>query len=225
MEATTTLVAGALVRLIALGIGAFLCWLGYRLFLEVPVAEAGDAELSGLRGATIKLTRIAPGVFFALFGTATVIWALSQKIEYQGRIEGPDGHVVAQTAGAVNASLGVGGAGAASGAAGSAVAPPAGNAAVTRGKLHQEIAWLNQVSRVDDRALRQQVIDDAAFLVPRIKLRLMLAGWDADAWGDAADFVDWYDRTKGAGEPPPGLTEAATFFREGSARSGQEGVQ
>lgn len=222
MEATTTLLAGALVRLVALGIGAFLCWLGYRLFLEVPVAETGNAELSGLRGATIKLTRIGPGVFFALFGTATVIWALGQKIEYQGRIETADGRVVAHTAGAVNSGLSVAGAEDDRRTSGPAAA---GNAAVTRSKLRQEVAWLNQVRLIDDPAVRQRVADDADFLLPRIKLRLMLGAWDAENWGDRSAFVDWYGRTKGAGEPPAGLSDAAEFFHAGASRPGQEAGQ
>lgn len=216
MEATTTLLTGALVRLTALGIGAFLCWLGYRLFLDVPVTDTGGAELSGPHGASLRLTRIGPGVFFALFGTATVIWALSQSLEYHGREQRPDGAVVEQTAGAVNPALLLPSGAAAEGATPAGAAPDPDAARLARTKLHQELAWLNRLPHADTEAERRAVRDDAPFLVPRIKLRLMLGAWNRTAWGDPAAFVAWYDRTGGLGRAPPALAAAARMFQAGA---------
>lgn len=60
-------------RLIGVLIGGMCVFLGYRLFMALPdkTDSAGKIILPG--GIDIKLSRIGPGVFFALFGISVVI--------------------------------------------------------------------------------------------------------------------------------------------------------
>lgn len=61
-------------RLIAVLLGGVAIVLGYRLFMNVPQATESSAEVDLPGRIKIILTRIGPGVFFALFG-AGIIWA------------------------------------------------------------------------------------------------------------------------------------------------------
>lgn len=54
--------------------------LGYKLFRIVAAGE-GSAE-GGFKGFTVKFERLAPGVFFALFGSAVLAWNLSHPVTY-----------------------------------------------------------------------------------------------------------------------------------------------
>jgi hypothetical protein len=64
----------AVERIVAVVIGGLAIYFGYRLFLAVPDARAdGRAELSLAKDKRLLLTRIGPGTFFALFGTAVVL--------------------------------------------------------------------------------------------------------------------------------------------------------
>jgi len=63
--------------IIALLIGGFLCWLGYRLF---EIGVSGKASLSAERGKVkFQLLNASPGIFFALFGSIVILISVSQK--------------------------------------------------------------------------------------------------------------------------------------------------
>lgn len=208
MESTLTLAAGALTRLVALGIGAFLCYLGFRLFSEVPVPAEGEAELSGVRGMTIKLTRVGPGVFFALFGTIVVVWSLSRPFEYTERRLAADGapalaaaagDVVEIRAGAMNPTAG---------------AQATEDAASRRNVVAQEVQWLNQVALRLLQRPDPDLVHDPDYMVPRIKQVLMESVWDASAWGSPAAFRQWLERTGGLSAPAdPATAQAAAFYQ------------
>jgi len=76
--------------IIALLIGSFLCWLGYRLF---EIGVSGKASLSAERGKVkFQLLNASPGIFFALFGSIIVLISVSQRTKItehtkQGRTE------------------------------------------------------------------------------------------------------------------------------------------
>lgn len=203
MDTTWTLLAGALIRFAAMGIGGFLCFLGYRLFSIVPLAQPGDAEFSGLRGATIKLTRIGPGIFFALFGTLMVIWAINQPISYseiQTNKDGEESMVVMERR---------------VGAAGSETSISNEANDTARNLVEQEISWLNQVESILTEAQRADLVDDPEFIIPSIKQRLMLSIWDSDAWGDKSAFVQWLEERGGMGKPTdPKTAVAAEIYKE-----------
>lgn len=68
-------------RLIGVLIGGMCVYLGYRLFMALPdkTDSSGKVILPG--GIDIKLSRIGPGVFFALFGISVVISSHFHSIE------------------------------------------------------------------------------------------------------------------------------------------------
>lgn len=67
-------------RLIIVSAAFVSIWLGYKLF-SLIINEKGNFEGS-IGKWNIKLQRIAPGVFFALFGAAILIFSLNKPYEY-----------------------------------------------------------------------------------------------------------------------------------------------
>ena len=62
--------------------GALAIYLGYRLFLAIPAADKSEGRISLPGGVSIFLTRIGPGVFFALFGCALIGYSVGQPIDF-----------------------------------------------------------------------------------------------------------------------------------------------
>ena len=68
-------------RLIVVTAAFFAIWLGFRLFATV-VSDTGAFEGS-MGHWTIKLQRIAPGVFFACFGAIILMSSINSPLEYR----------------------------------------------------------------------------------------------------------------------------------------------
>ena len=187
----------AIERILAVAIGGVAIVLGYRLFLAVPEQRDASGTFRLPWNIAIGLTRVGPGVFFALFGAAVVGYSLhgaidvsqsadgSSRIRYEVRAEG---------------------------------ALPANEATINslparRLNVGSDIEFLNTLGRMlradlDD-AERRAVRDHATAL----KLAVMERLWAAD-WGDATAFRDWAER--GATDPvPAGSDKAAQFYRIG----------
>ena len=62
---------------IAMMIGFASIYLGYRLFAQIPVETTNDGHFKMPRIAEVKL-KVAPGIFFAVFGTLIIIYVLSR---------------------------------------------------------------------------------------------------------------------------------------------------
>jgi len=195
MEPTLIIASGALTRLVSLGIGAFFVYLGYRLFSQIPLSAEGGAEISGIHGATIKLTRIGPGVFFALFGALIVVWTLAQPIEYQATTRLADGAVISEQAGAAGDGRD-------------------NDEAMhsRRGLVAQDIEFLNQLGRTLSPQQAAALRHAPDYILPRIKLLLMQDVWDRANWGEAQHFASWLERTGGLAPPDSPQTAAALAF-------------
>jgi hypothetical protein len=61
-------------RLVIALSGALAIWLGYRLFLGMPLAERGTGKLQLRGGISIFISRVGSGVFFALFGAGVLAY-------------------------------------------------------------------------------------------------------------------------------------------------------
>lgn len=69
-------------RLCVLACGLVCVILGYRLFQTGFAAQQGNLE-AGISGNTVKLTDVAPGTLFALFGAAIIamlVWTSPPEI-------------------------------------------------------------------------------------------------------------------------------------------------
>ena len=70
-------------RLVIALAGALAIWLGYRLFLSMPLAEKGTGKLQLPGGISIFISRVGPGVFFALFGAGVLAYGLHQAVSVE----------------------------------------------------------------------------------------------------------------------------------------------
>lgn len=181
----------SLERLLAVTIGGLSILLGYRLFLAMPQQRDSAGTVKLPWNISIALSRVGPGVFFALFGAAIVAYDLRASVSVSDPV-----------AGGIRSYNGL-----AQGVA------PSGSEAPAVQHMHTELG----VEFLNTLPLREGLSEldrrTAAARVAEIKLALMRGAWDP-AWGDAAAFQQWTEG--GAEDPvPDGLREAARFYRTG----------
>src|SRR3982750_4800455 len=70
-------------RIIGVIIGGLLIYFGYRLFLSLPGKRGGDGSSGDFAipgGTKLKLSKVGPGVFFALFGAGLIVFSLTRSV-------------------------------------------------------------------------------------------------------------------------------------------------
>jgi hypothetical protein len=79
-----TILVGAFQRILSILIGGMLIYFGYRLFLSLPGKrgrDGGTGEFS-LGGANkVKLSKVGPGVFFAIFGAGLIAYSFAKPMK------------------------------------------------------------------------------------------------------------------------------------------------
>lgn len=83
MSANGNLVALLVYKIVALAVGFGFAWMGYQLFLKGITTSAGSAEGRTGAGVTLKLSRVAPGVFFAILGAAIVVYTVTRILQFR----------------------------------------------------------------------------------------------------------------------------------------------
>ena len=83
-----TILVGAFQRILSILIGGMLIYFGYRLFLSLPGKrgrDGGSGEFS-LGGANkVKLSKVGPGVFFAVFGAGLIAYSFAKRTKFPTR--------------------------------------------------------------------------------------------------------------------------------------------
>jgi hypothetical protein len=194
-------------RVIAVLIGGISIYLGYRLFHAVKAAGEGSAEVKLPGNVTVMVSRIAPGVFFALFG-ATVVGA---SVIYPVRYTETESQMVGGSSVRTKDISGIGG------------APRFGTESrretneMERLRAREHIALLNQLPRLLDPTLseaqRRRVHDNLL----AAKLYLVQSVW-AEDWGAYEDFRSWAEGGAKKGDSEA-FRKAAEFFAYGQEGS------
>jgi hypothetical protein len=193
-------------RMTVVLISGMAIYLGFRLFLAVPELRESDGEVKLPWNISVVMTRVGPGVFFALFGIAAVSLALYRPLEMT--LTGP------------------GRAGGESRQRFSYAADPTLDdrtaRADARALLRKEIARLNAIPRLLRADLPEYERDSVQRTLARVKLQLMKPLWGdaSEGFGDIATFEAWVD----AGEfdaPPAHMEGALALYRYGE----QEGMR
>ncbi len=180
--------------------------LGYRTFLAIPRrSEKGEGKLELPGGISIYVTRVGPGVFFALFGAAILAMGLYRGLSVEVREQGP-GVVAAggaSTAAVTERRL--------SSAVPSAV--PAEERERQRAVALDTVAQLARLAVALDgpggRSLTQQQRLDYGLALSDARMRLLADAWDERTWGPHAEFLRWVQN----GETGPAPTRAAPAAR------------
>ncbi|HMJ06714.1 MAG TPA: hypothetical protein VK474_10705 [Chthoniobacterales bacterium] len=186
-------------RILGVLVGGVLIYFGYRLFLDARVKRgrnggSGDFTLAG--GNKIKLSKVGPGVFFALFGTGLIVFSLTRSVSLTttGPAAAPP---AAGSAGNTVATLKFIGA--------TSLPENDEERAQRRTQMQQQIAILNRAIDHAGGAERPEV----ELAVGHAKLALMERLW-AEEWGDLADFREWLEK---GGAPPAGNKTAVEIFQ------------
>jgi hypothetical protein len=192
-------------RLIAILVGGFAIYLGYRLFFSVKVTGEGAAKVKLPGDVTIMLSRIAPGVFFALFGAVVVGASLMNPISYsEDEIESTDEKISKRE---------ITGIGEVNNLPDTESEHPAQELSFERIRVQENIRFLNQVPGLSDPGLSAEKQKRMKSEILRLKLRLMKLVW-GENWGSYEEFELWAE----GGAKPAGTKEfqaAVQFFETG----------
>jgi hypothetical protein len=191
-------------RLAIVLIGGMAIWLGYRLFLAVKAEAAGEAKITLPHDVTVMVSRVGPGVFFALFGSMVVIASLYFSISYSD----PERDYSGMTAASLSA------ANRPTGEITMTSAPSDEALQLERLRLRQEIEFLNGLPGLLGPGLSEGQRETITRHVREVKLRLMGSVW-ADDWSDPDSFRLWAEGGAEAGESDA-FDSARTFYEAGA---------
>ena len=171
--------------------------LGFRLFLEVPEHKDSSGKVVLPWDISIVMTRVGPGLFFALFGLVAVGLALIRPLEIglQGQNEfGTDG----------------------SRYAGSSALDDPTVRADARALLRREIAVLNTLPGLLREDLPEYERDSIEKRIRHVKLMLMKPVWGEpdEGFGEFSEFERWV-QTEEPDLPPARMEKALELYRYG----------
>ncbi len=203
-----TILVGAFQRILGILIGGMLVYFGYRLFLSLPGKrgrEGGSGEFS-LGGATkVKLSKVGPGIFFAIFGAGLIAYSFARPMKVNipasqtqpSATNAPSAQTTPAAANGVIATSGFSYVGFGS-------APETDEDRVRmRTETQEDIVVLNRALDSADASERPKL----ERAVVKAKIALMEPLW-ADDWGELKDFRDWLAK----GGTPSGSTKAAVDY-------------
>ncbi|MCP4628987.1 MAG: hypothetical protein GY850_36585 [bacterium] len=187
-------------RITAVLIGGMAIYLGFRLFIEMPEHKNSAGKFVLPWDISIVMTRIGPGVFFALFGVAAVSLALIRPLDIITKVPASSYDTGSRRITYMTESE---------------LHDPT-KRADARALLRRHIAVLNSVPRMLKADLRAHDQDDIKFSVALVKLMLMKPVWGEpdEEFGDIAEFERWVR----SGEPTPapsGMENALALYRYG----------
>jgi hypothetical protein len=180
-------------RILLVLVGALAVYLGYSLFLHIPTANRSEGKIDLPGGVSIFLTRIGPGVFFALFGVAVIGYSVTRPIQFTlPTVASASAPVVFSGLGEANTPK-------------PAVASPLSVSGLTPDVV---VARLNGLLEIGKQSLGGPAAAEFGAAVRSAKFAVMLVGWKPE-WGDREKFAGWV-RDHGDSDPPPGLVPGAT---------------
>jgi hypothetical protein len=171
-------------------IGAFMAWLGYRLFCDMPLRQQGEAKIHVPGGISIILSRLGPGIFFALFGTSLIGYTVAQQATY---------HEIVSQAGLERQVRGFGPESTQKGTPGGSFDDIVDTIAPNALPIEQLVADLASIATEAPPKTGSDVERERTLMETRA--RLMLHRWNDD-WGNREGFAAWVFK-RGAQAPPP----------------------
>lgn len=200
-----TILVGAFQRILGILIGGMLVYFGYRLFLSLPARRGSDdssGEFSLGRTNKVKLSKVGPGVFFAIFGAGLIAYSFAKpmKVNIPAMSEsGPGGTSTPKAGTTTVAAAGFSYMG--------AVSNPDNDEDRARMRIEtqKDIIGLNRALDRANTSERTQL----ERAVVKAKVALMEPLW-ADDWGELKDFRDWLAK---GGTPPDKTQSAVNYFQ------------
>jgi hypothetical protein len=189
MEVITIAILRSLERILCVLFGGLLIYIGYKLFLHVPTKEGSDGRFRLPGGWGIHLTRVGPGVFFSLFGTAILIMSFMSPITYKDLVKKKEfiGAESGQTVQLDKEEIN------------------------RRRDIHRkDIILLNRLADPNSEPPKSAEIELSSV---RLKLAVMRTVWD-EAWGRYDDFEKWINKNGGFGNVPDKYKTAMEYYKQ-----------
>jgi len=189
-------------RILLVLVGALAIYLGYSFFLRMPNAVRGKhdgegkIELPG--GVSIFLTRVGPGIFFALFGIAVIGYSVTRPVN----LDFPAGTTVA-SAGGLHFS----------GIAQSEPAKILTQAVIGGPEPDAVVPRLNGIFKKMQSQMNAVEAEELAQIIRAAKIAVILGRWKPE-WGDRVVFERWV-REHVNQDPPPTLVPGAGLLYYG----------
>ena len=199
-------------RLLGLLAGALCVVLGYQLFIRLPEKSDSSGKVILPGGVSIWLSRVGPGIFFALFGVAIIAYSFASTVRVSEQTDAP---VVQAAATGATTTL------AASRREISAMSDRSSR--TTREEREEQLTYLrlalSNLNAAIDRLQRDTQPPERDRLVGGLqsaKMLLLRGHWDTP-WGDPARFQAWVN--SGAVPPAPaGMDIPAGLYLTGQTR-------
>lgn len=204
----TVILTRAAERMLVILAGILCIYVGYRLFALVPEQKGGESRLTLPGGASFFASKVAPGVFFALFGTGLIGYSATRPVSFS---PGP-GLVLRDSSEAARGEGGVFSGVNAPVAGNAGPAPPSLGEARRAEVIGTLNAWLADLPEGTESGVRL----DRLTAVKDAKLALLREAWDQTAWGDYDLFHRWVVEMAQTGPPPDGSEAAAALFDRAS---------
>jgi hypothetical protein len=198
-------------RLLGLLAGALCVVLGYQLFIRLPEKSDSSGKVILPGGVSIWLSRVGPGIFFALFGVAIIAYSFASTVRVSEQTAAP----VVQASAGTTTTL------AASRREISAMSDRSSRA--TREEREEQLTYLrlalSNLNAAIDRLQHDTQPPERDRLVAGLqgaKMLLLRGNWDTP-WGDPARFQAWVN--SGAVLPAPsGMDIPAGLYLTGQTR-------
>lgn len=208
----------ALERFANVLIGALSIYLGYKLFMNLPERreeKKGEMKLMLPGDISVYVSRVGPGVFFALFGTAVVLMSFISTLQIDTQRESTS---MVTGSGSPRTSEALPKAGTSVSLSYVSGEVEADRFSTDRAAVQRDLVALRGLeAALNDyvetgKGPRIEASEANTLLntLHRVKRSLLLSVWD-DKWGDSQLFSQWVQQ--GAMSPPPaGLEDAAAMF-------------
>jgi hypothetical protein len=181
----------ALERVLLVLVGALAVYLGYSLFRHMPTVDRSEGKLELPGGVSIFLSRIGPGVLFAVFGCAIIGYSVTRPVSISlPTFAGP----------AIEFSSIV---------QGSAAPQPVGPVTIAGIEPEVAVARLNGFLATARTNLTAPEAEELEQAIRAAKYALMLSRWKPE-WGDRSTFERWAQEN-GQQDPPDDLVPGATI--------------
>lgn len=183
-------------RILLIPVGALAIYLGYCLFRLIPTSAESGGKLQLPGGISIFLTRIGPGVFFALFGAGLIGYSATRPVEFTipSVISAVSPTPPASEKTPRQAASPVAGV-RYSGAMEMPERPSPGSL-----KPEEVVAKLNGYTEDARARLDKAAAEEIAEAIKAAKFAVMISNWNSE-WGDRAAFEHWV--REGAASDPP----------------------
>ncbi|NIT59507.1 MAG: hypothetical protein GWN00_25805 [Aliifodinibius sp.] len=195
-------------RLIAVLIGAFCVYLGYKLFDKLPEKSDGSGKAVLPGGISIYLSRVGPGVFFALFGAVIIIYSIITQVTindpmfatYASDQDSTGIHQITyfgNQEGIIDSTE---------------IEKYRYDTRDYILKLNHLTTFLNKGISDKSAKFDEQLVTDINIMMPEIKHILMARVW-AEDWGDYKSFKRWV-KNKNYSDYPDAIKTAAEIFNK-----------